>query len=102
MPQFDIFPNPGRNREIVFLLQIQTTRLDSARDRVVIPLLRKGLNAPPDHGLTPHFIVLDQPVYADPLNLVTIQRSRLGQALATLQEADQGRIITAIDELIAR
>ena len=102
MPQFDIFANPGRSRVIVFLLQIQTTRLDASRDRVVIPLTRTGSNPPPDHGLTPHFVVLDQAVYADPLNLVTIQRSRLGHALTTLPEADQGRIITAIDELIAR
>ena len=102
MPQFDIFANPGRNREIAFLLQVQTTRLDASRDRVVIPLIRQGRNPPPDHGLTPHFIVLDQPVYADPLNLVTIQRTRLGPPLTILPEADQGRIITAIDELIAR
>ena len=102
MPQFAIYANPGRAPNVLFVVQIQTTRLDGVRDRVVIPLLRRGSSPPPDHDLTPHMTVLDQTVYADPLNLATIQFNRLGAPLGILPEADQGRIITAIGEMLSR
>jgi len=42
------------------------------------------------------------PVFANPFDIATVPVRSLGQPLMTLPEADQGRIITALDELIAR
>lgn len=102
MTQFAVFRNPGRGRDIAYLVQIQTTRLDRARDRVVMALATVGPGAPSDHALSPHFIVQGQTVYADPLNIATLPRRILGPELEVLGDAAQDRIIRAIDEMISR
>lgn len=102
MPQFAVFPSPRRDPSVAYVVQVQTTRFDRSRGRVVIALFHRGANAPADHGLTPHLTVLGTPVYADPFDLATIPLARLSAPLAILPEADQGRIITAIDEMLSR
>ena len=102
MPQFAVYQNPGRNEDIPFVVQIQTTRLDASVGRVVMPLFRRDRRAPPDHPLTPHFVVQGHAVYANPLNLATVAVARLKDVLEILAEADQHRIIQAIDEMISQ
>ena len=102
MAQFEIHKNPGRAEDILFVLQIQSTRLSRSVGRVVMPLVRCGQGAPPDHPLTPRLMVLGQNVYADPLNIATVPTARLKDALGVLPDADQDRIIRAIDEMISR
>ena len=102
MAQFEFHANPGRAEEILFVLQIQSTRLSRSVGRVVMPLVRCGRGAPPDHPLTPHLTVLGQNVYADPLNIATVSTTRLRDPLGVLPDADQDRIIRAIDEMISR
>ena len=49
MPQFAVYRNPGRNPEIPFVVQIQSSRLERAAGRVVMPFVRRSGTAPPDH-----------------------------------------------------
>ncbi|WP_130731064.1 CcdB family protein [Komagataeibacter xylinus] len=102
MPQFAIYRNPGRNRDIPFLVQIQSNRLDRSVGRVVMPLVRCSGSAPPDHPLTPHLLVDGEDVFANPFDLATVPAARLGAAVGVLTESDQEAIIRALDELVSR
>jgi toxin CcdB len=102
MPQFAVYRNPGRVEDIPYLLQVQTSRLDRSRSRVLLALVRAGHGAPPDHALTPHLQVNGQAVFVNPLNMATITAARLGEPVAVLGEHDQDRVIRAIDEMISR
>ena len=102
MAQFAVFPNPRGDRQIAYVVQIQTNRFNHTKGRVVMTLIRRTATSPPDHPITPHLTVLGVPVYANPFDIVTVPLRSLGQPVAILPEADQGRIITAIDEMIAR
>lgn len=102
MPQFSVYKSSGRNKDVPFSLQVQSTRLDRSVGRVVVPLARVGHGAVRDHALTPHLVVLEQVVFADVLNMATISKTRLEDPLASLSESDQDRIIRAIGEMISR
>ncbi len=102
MPQFTVYKNPGRNEDIPFVVQGQSTRLDQSVGRLIVPLVRVGHSALRDHALTPHLVVMQQVVFADVLNMATLFKARLGEPLLLLDESDQDRIIQAIDEMICR
>jgi toxin CcdB len=102
MPQFAIYRNPGRNRDIPFVVQIQSNRLERSLGRVVMPLVRRTGTAPPDHPLTPHIQVEGEAVFANPFDLATIPAQRLGKALSILDEPEQDAVIRALDELASR
>lgn len=102
MPQFAVYRNPGRNQEILFVLQVQATRLDRSIGRVIMPLIRTRYGSPPDHPLTPHILMQGQIVYANPLDIATVPVSRLGDVLEILLDPDQNRIIRSIDEMVSR
>lgn len=102
MPQFGVYKSPGRTEDILFVVQVQSTRLDRRLGRVVMPLVRYSHGAPSDHALTPHIMVQGQIVYANPLELATVPVTRLGRMLEILAEAVQDRLIQAIDEMISR
>ena len=102
MPQFTIYRNPGRNREIPFVVQIQSSRLERSMGRVVMPLVRRSASAPPDHPLTPHLHVEGEDVFANPFDLATVAASRLGPAVGVLADPNQDAIIRALDELVSR
>lgn len=102
MTQFAVFRNPRRTEFLPFLLQIQNSRLDRSSVRVVMPLMQRSSGAPADAALTPHLVVQGIAVWADPMNLATVQRRLLGSELEILADPDQDRIIRAIDELISR
>ena len=101
MPQFDVYKNPGRNEDVPFVVQVQSTHLDQSVGRVVVPLVRVGHSAMKDHALTPHLVVMKQIVFADVLNMATLFKARFGEPLVLLGESDQDRIIQAIDEMIS-
>ncbi len=102
MPQFAIYKNPGSDEAVPFVIQIQSARLDGSKTRVVMALVRPDFRSPPDHPLTPRMTVQGQPVYANPLNIVSIPVRRLTDVLEVLPEPEQDRIIRAIDEMISR
>lgn len=101
MPQFAIYTNPGRNRDILFVVQVQSSRLDRSVGRVVLPLVRRSPNAPPDHPLTPHLTVDGHDVFANPFDLATVPASKLGPVLGVIPERYQDVLVRAIDELIS-
>ena len=102
MPQFAVYKSPGRTEDILFVVQVQSTRLDRRLGRVVMPLVRHSYGVPTDHALTPHFMVQGQIVYANPLELATVPVARLGRILEILTEMAQSRVIQAIDEMISQ
>lgn len=102
MTQFAVHKYRGRSEDIVFLVQLQSTRLERSAGRVVIPLLRTGYRAPPDHPLTPRLAVQGMTVYADPLDIATVPVQRLGEVLLVLPASDQDRIIRSVDEMLSR
>lgn len=102
MPQFAVYRNPGRNPHIPFVVQIQSSHLERAMGRVVMPLVQRSGTAAPHHPLTPHLRVEGEDVFANPFDLATIPASRLGEVLSVLPERDQDAIIRALDELVMR
>ena len=102
MPQFAVYSNPGRNRAIPFVVQIQSGRLESSFGRVVIPFVICTSAAPPDHPLTPRLMVEGQEVFANPFDIATIPVGRLGPPMFVLAERDQDKISRALDDLVSR
>ena len=102
MPQFAVYRNLGRNKDVPFVVQVQSTRLDRSVGRVVVPLPRVGQNGVKDHALTPHLVVLDQVVFADGPNMATLPSARLRRSLLVLDESEQDRVAQAIDEMTGR
>ena len=102
MPQSAVYRNPGRNEDVPFVVQVQSTRLDRSVGRVIVPLPRVGQNGVKNHALTPHLVVLDQALFADVLNMATLPSARLRHSLLVLNESDQDRVVQAIDEMISR
>jgi len=81
---------------------IQSSRLAEASSRLVMALTSRRGRAPPDHPLTPHMMVQGQPVYANPFNVATVPSVMLTTPLEVLADADQDKIIQALDELVSR
>jgi toxin CcdB len=97
-----MFRNPGRSPAIPFLIQVQSNRLEPSLGRVMVPMVICTASNPQDHPLTPHMTVQGSLVYANPLDLATVPANRLGDPVGTLAEADQDRIIRALDEMPSR
>lgn len=103
MPQFDVFRNPGRQRDTIpFLVVLQNDRFARAITRFVAPLVRRGALAIEVHYLAPDFLIDGQEVVLDVFNLATILAGRLGAPVASLaDDASRTRLIRALDELIS-
>lgn len=69
---------------------------------MTIALYHRRHAAAAAHALMPHLMVHVTPLYADPFDLATIPVASLGARLGVLPEADQGRIMTTIDEMLRR
>ena len=102
MPQFAVYPNTTPLEDALYLLQVQSSRLDQLRTRVIVPLIPVGPRSPIYHAMTPHLRIDDKLVFVDALNIATIHAKRLGSIVAILGEHDQDRVIRAIDEMISR
>ena len=89
MVQFDVFRNPGRQRDAIpFVVVLQNARYDRVATRLVAPLLRHGAAPIADHSLAPRFIVDGLAVVMDVFNLATAFPDRLEVPVASL--ADEG------------
>jgi toxin CcdB len=104
MAQFDVFKNPGRQREAIpFVVSLQNRRFDRAATRFVAPLVLRRLAGTEPHYLAPHFTVAGLELVLDVFNLATLPASRLGAPVAALDdEESRSKIIRAIDELISQ
>jgi toxin CcdB len=104
MAQFDVHANPGRNRSIIpYVVNVQSRRLDSARTRIVIPLIRLSRQSDAEPRLTPEFVIGSEALRLDPLGLFAAPVTALGPVVASLAaDADASRIIGAIDAVITQ
>lgn len=103
MAQFDVHPNPGRNRaSIPYVVVLQSSVFEGYRRRVVIPLVRKShIRAVHHAGFNPGFTIKGVAVVLHPLEIVSVPADTLGDAVASLA-AHGDRIIAAMDELMTR
>ena len=104
MAQFDVFRNPGRQREAVpFVVVLQSARLDRAGTRFVAPLVRSEAARVVEHYLAPRFVVEGVELVLDVFNLATLPADRLGRPVGSLaDEASRARLIRALDELVSQ
>ena len=105
MPQFDVHPNPGRQRAAVpFVVSIQSSRFDHAPTRLIAPLFDVALAErfdPP--ALLPRFLIAGRTVILDPFKVQSIPRQSLGPAIASLaDDNDASRIVNALDAVLSR
>jgi toxin CcdB len=103
MAQFDVHRNRGQSRKsIPFVVVVQSSAYDEYGRRVVVPLVRRSHLSTVSHSrLNPTFTVRKIPVVLHPLEIVSISRDKLGDAVGSLAK-DSDRIIDALDELLTR
>jgi len=102
MGQFDVHRNSGPQQAVIpYVVVVQSSRFDSARRRVVIPLVLRSAVPSPDPSLNPGFDVEGRKVVLNPLQIVSIAVDRLGKRVGSLKN-DGDRVIAAIDLLITR
>ncbi|ONG54063.1 CcdB cytotoxin-like protein [Pseudoroseomonas deserti] len=103
MPQFDIFRNPGQRAAIPFVVSLQSTRLERAAGRLVIPLVEASAFAAEEHWLTPRLTVAGRRLVANPFDLATVPLARLGAPVGRIEdEADRAALLRAVDELLSQ
>ena len=104
MAQFDVFRNPGRQRDAIpFVVVLQNARFDRAGTRLVAPLVRSEAARVVEHYLAPRFTVDGVEVVLDVLNLATLPADRLGRSIGSLaDEESRAKLIRALDELISQ
>lgn len=102
MPQFDVHRNRNASRSgTPFLLIVQSKRFDSSGRRVVVPLLPTAKVAIAEPAFAPVFLVEQQPVILNLLQIASVPADHLGDFICSLSD-DSDRIIAAIDFLISR
>ena len=104
MAQFDVFPNPGRQRDVVpYVVALQNTRYDRAPTRFVAALVARKAIRIEAHDLAPSFTIAGQDVVLDVFNLATLPASRLGAPVASLADEDsRTKLVRALDALLSQ
>ena len=95
--QFDVFRNPIRSgrEDRPYVVNIQHSHLDDLRSRVVAPLVRERI-IKPGARLTPRVIVLDEPLYFLPTEIVTLSTRYLQMPVANLEDYRR-QMVDAVD-----
>jgi len=103
MAQFDVFRNPGRQRDTIpFVVVLQNKRFDAIATRFVAPLVL-GVPRGAEYYLTPSFIIEGRQVTMDVYNLTTVFADKLGDPVASLRDDDSSaKLIRAIDEFTSQ
>jgi toxin CcdB len=102
MAQFDVHRNPGPHKAVIpYVVIVQSSRFDRARQRVVIPLLLELAASNAETTLTPVFEVEGTRVVLNPLQMVSMAVDRLGERVGSLK-SEGDRVVGAIDLLITR
>jgi toxin CcdB len=100
--QLSVHCNPGRNKTVVpFVVVVQSNRFRTFARRVVVPLVAAGAFQAPDSDVGPHFVVEDQEVTLDPLQITNVPCSALGPPVGSLVAAED-RVLGALDTLLSR
>lgn len=100
MSQFDVYRNPNSqtNREIPYLLDVQSDLLESLATCVVVPLVLAAEMDKPAKRLNPQFKIESKTVVMSTAELAGIPRRTLGEKTGTLKE-QRTEIIAALDLL---
>ena len=95
--QFDVFRNPIRSgrEDRPYVVSLQHSHLDELRSRVVAPLVRERI-IKPGARITPRVIVLDEPLYFLPTEIVTLSTTYLRTPVANLDDYRR-QIVDAVD-----
>lgn len=100
MAQFDVYRNPGRNRDAIpYVIVLQSRRFDGHARRLVAPLVAAGAAGASGYPeIAPRFEIEGNPVILDPLQIQTVPAAALGAPVASLAEdRHSSRIVSAID-----
>ncbi|WP_161600887.1 CcdB family protein [Teichococcus oryzae] len=103
MPQFDVFANPGRQRDTIsFVVSLQNTRFEREPARLVAALISRRAIAVEEHSLAPRFIVQGQAVVLDLFDLATVPAARPGPVVASLADDNSLAVLgRAPDEFLS-
>jgi toxin CcdB len=103
MAQFDVFTNPGRQRNVIpYVVALQNVRYDRAT-RFVAALVLQASILIEAHWLAPVFTIAGQNVVLDVFNLTTVPAVRLGAPVASLADEDSRmKLIRALDEFLSQ
>ena len=103
MAQFEVFANPGRQRNVVpYVVTLQNARYDRGATRFVAALVLQASIRIEAHWLAPGFTIAGQEVVLDVFNLATVPVSRLGAPVASLaDEESRMRLALALDEFLS-
>jgi len=101
MAQFDIYENPNgeTNREIPYLLDVQSDLLSGLTTRVVVPLLIADAVDEPIRFLNPPITVQGAALFMSTAELAGVPRRVLGPVVGSLKDR-RDDIIAALDFLI--
>ncbi|MCE4369583.1 CcdB family protein [Xanthomonas hortorum] len=99
--QFDVYANVGQNKNIPYVVVVQSKIFDASPRRVVVPLVRKSTHSPTPSRFTPELTVAGHSVILQPLEMTSVPLAVLSTPAGSLK--DQGQtIIDALDELFTR
>jgi len=84
-----------------FLVVVQSNRFSTSGRRVVVPLLAAEDFGQADSNFGPHFLIENQRVVLDPLQIANLPRDQLGPPVMSLA-SEHARIINAIDAMLSR
>jgi toxin CcdB len=100
--QLSVHRNPGRNRRVVsFVVIVQSNRFRNSVRRVIVPLMAAEEFGQADSDVRPHFMIKDQEVVLDPLQVTHVPCNSLGPSVMSLAD-DDGRIMNALDARLSR
>lgn len=86
-----------------YVVNVQSSRLDSMRSRIVIPLMRLPRPRDAEPRLNPDFAIQAETLFLDPLALFAAPVKALGPVVASLAaDDDASRIIASIDAVITQ
>ena len=99
MPQFDVYrnPNAASRARIPYLLDVQSSLLDSLATRIVVPLCKPDvLSGKPAERLNPAFEIEGRKFLMLTPELAGVPRKALGEPVANLS-GERAAIIAALD-----
>jgi toxin CcdB len=99
MAQFDVYRNPNATTRarIPYLLDVQSSLLDTLATRIVVPLCKPDvLSGKPAERLNPAFAVEGKKLLMLTPQLAGVSRKELGEPVANLA-AERAAIIAALD-----
>jgi len=102
MAQLDVYenPNPATQKEIPYLLDVQTGLLEGLASRVVVPLVKASAIGKAAQRLNPRFKVGPTEVIMSTAELAGIPTRLLGQKVGSLADR-RNEIIEALDFLFS-